>query len=244
MLRIAGLLAQSAISQMARLDVISNNVANANTVGYKADKPLFRDFSTVFSAVLTEGGLEARRVSYGVRPDRVATMVGQGPLRQTDGRFDLAISGNGFFVVATPKGQLYTRAGNFRLDSEGFLVTQEGNRVLGSNGPIQVKGTDFRVNSLGEVIVDGEMVDRLQIKDFPRPYRLRKEGANYFSSEYQGFDAANYQVNQGYLEDSTVNPVKEMVNMIEAHRAYEASANAIKVVDELLGNVLREVPRL
>ncbi len=244
MLRIAGLLAQAAISQMAHLDVIANNLANANTVGYKRDEVLFSDFSQVLTGVLTEEGLVGRQVSYGAKPEDVRPIISQGPLRRTDNPLDLAISGSGFFVVQTPEGEKFTRAGNFQVDKEGFLITPEGNKVLGLNGPIRIKGGKVQVNYLGEVLVDGEVVDRLRIVDFPKPYNLKKEGANLFVSRETGFEPRGYRVLQGFLEESSVNPVQEMVKMITAHRAYEASANAIRVIDELLGRVINEVPRL
>ncbi len=244
MLRIEGLLAQSAISQMAYLDVIANNLANANTVGYKRDEVLFSDFSQVLTGVLTKEGLVAQQVSYGSKPEEVRTIVSQGPIRRTDNPLDLAISGKGFFVVQTPEGERFTRAGNFQVDKDGFLVTSEGNKVLGMNGPIKLEGKKIQVNYLGEVLVDGNMVDKLRIVDFPKPYRLRKEGANLFVAHEVGFEPKGYKVLQGFLEDSSVNPVSEMVKMITAHRVYEASANAMKVVDELLGRVINEVPRV
>ncbi len=244
MLRVIGLLAQSAISQMANLDVIANNLANANTVGYKRDEVLFSDFSQIFRKVLSENGLRMARLPYGVKPGEVRTIIAQGPLRRTDNPLDLAISGNGFFVVQTPHGERYTRDGHFQLDKDGFIVTPDGSKVLGMNGPIKVGGGKVEVNYLGEVLVDGEIVDRLRILDFPKPYRLRKEGANLFISEETGYEPKDCKILQGFLEESSVNPVGEMVKMITAHRAYEASANAIKVMDELLGRVINEVARL
>ncbi len=244
MLKIAGLLAQSAVSQMLRLDDISNNLANANTVGYKRDETVFSSFGSVLARAVSGDEMSLKRLPYGVRIEGNHTIIKQAELRRTDNPLDLAISGNGFFVVQTPSGEKYTRAGNFMLDREGYLVTPEGNRVLGLNGPIQVNGGEVVINYLGEVMVDGEMVDKLRIVDFPKPYRLRKEGANLFVSEEAGFEPKGYKIYQGYLEDSSVNPVQEMVNMIVAHRAYEASANGIRLIDELLGRVLTEVPRL
>ncbi len=244
MLRIESLLAQSAISQMKRLDVISNNLANVNTVGYKKDITVFSDFSSVLSSVMTDNGLEIKPTPYGVKPDKVVSVIDQGALRRTDNPFDLAISGKGFFVLETPGGLRYSRAGNFKLDSQGYLVDSNGYKVQGSLGPIHIDGQSVIVTNVGEVVVDGQRVDVLKIVDFPKPYRLKKVGEDLFVSDEEGFVSNNYVIHQGFLEDSNVNPMQEMVEMIETHRVYEASANAIKTLDGLLGMVLTEVPRL
>src|SRR5690606_12854265 len=148
-----------------------------------------------------------------------------GTLRATGNPLDMALEGDGFFTVETPAGARYTRDGRFTLDGEGWLVTLEGHRVLGEAGPIQTQGTDVHVTERGVLWVDGAPVAVLAVVDFPDPQGLTREGGSLWAaSEWSGEPVpAAARVHGGYLEEANVNVVMTMVELIAAHRAYEAN---------------------
>lgn len=186
-------------------------------------------------------------LSYGIRSSEVRTNFEQGQLKPTENSFDLALRGKGFFCIETPEGERYTRSGDFTKDSEGYLVTKEGYRVLGELGYIQLSGSNMTVNEKGEVYADSQRIDRLKLADFSDYAVLRKEG-NGLMRVVEGVEAetvtAEAVLQQGFLESSNVNSVKEMVDMMTMLRAYEANQKMIKIQDELLGRAVTEIARL
>ncbi|MDR3570030.1 MAG: flagellar basal-body rod protein FlgF [Syntrophobacteraceae bacterium] len=196
--------------EQSQLDIISNNIANSNTPGYKKD-------TLSFSTVLGE----------------VAHIdMSQGPTRQTGNNLDIALSGNGFLSVQTPQGALYTRAGDLAVDSSNQLVTQDGYPVLGQNGaPIKINTVaDLRITSNGQVFDGNNSLAQLQLVDFA-PNSLKKVGSGYFQpadTTVQPGPASGCTVHQGALEEANVNSVKEMALLIEATREFEADQKALK----------------
>jgi len=186
-------------------------------------------------------------LSYGVRSSEVRTDFEQGQVYPTGNSFDLALTGKGFFCVETPEGERYTRNGSFTKDAEGFLATTEGYRVLGEDGYIMVEGKEMTVNEKGEVFRGDEAAGKLKIVDFSDYKLLRKEGAGLIaveeSSDMQPEPAA-VTVQQGFLESSNVNSVKEMVEMLSMLRTYESNQKVIKIYDELLGRSVNEIARV
>jgi flagellar basal-body rod protein FlgG len=186
-------------------------------------------------------------LSYGIRSSEVKTNFEQGQLHSTGNSFDLALRGKGFFSIETPEGERYTRGGDFTKDSEGYIVTEEGYKVLGEAGYIKVDGSNITVNEKGEVYSDSQLVDRLKLVDFNDYEVLRKEGNGLLRIE-EGteaeFVAAAGLVQQGFLESSNVNSVKEMVEMMTMMRSYEANQKIIKIHDELIGKAVNEIARL
>ncbi|MGE5633131.1 MAG: flagellar hook-basal body protein [Caulobacteraceae bacterium] len=186
-------------------------------------------------------------LSYGIRSSEVKTNFEQGQVYSTGNSFDLALRGKGFFCVETPEGERYTRDGEFTKDSQGYLVTSEGYKVLGENGYIMVEGKEMTVNEKGEVYKDDEMVGKLKIVDFNDYNALRKEGGGLIGIA-EGVDEqpqiAAGDIQQGFLESSNVNSVKEMVEMLTMLRSYEASQKVIKIHDELLGKSVNEIARV
>jgi flagellar basal-body rod protein FlgG len=227
---------------LARLqEVIANNLANAETTGFKRQRVEFRDeFERVGS-----------RLGRGVDPAETIVPETQidwsnGPLRGTGAPFDLAIAGEGFFVVQTDRGEAYTRAGRFHLDDEGFLVNQDGHQVVGEGGPIQIEGLDVAVGRDGQVTVDDQPLDRLKLVAFDEPFPLEKIGRSLFRAK-DGADprepGPETVVRQGYLEGSNVEPVQEMVTMLIGFRAYEAGVKAIQAQDQTLERAVNDVGR-
>jgi flagellar basal-body rod protein FlgG len=245
-----------ALAYEKRLEVAANNLANINTAGFKRDE-------VSFQAYMLSGTGEARPVAPPFSSGGEAasfwieyssyTDFTPGPLRLTGNRFDLAIDGGGFFSAQSPDGPVYTRRGNFSLNAEGTLVTQEGWPVLGEGGEIRVDGRgadrtalEFTVGEDGTIRVNGADIGRLQLADFPDPAALVKIGDGYFkpASELTAADALeNPRVAQGFLEMSNVEAVRSMTEMIEILRGYESYQRVIRSVDELDAKSINEIGR-
>jgi flagellar basal-body rod protein FlgF len=206
------------------------------------------------------------KLGTGVELNEVYTKFTQGALKETGNFFDLALDGNGFFSVMTPEGERYTRNGTFLIDPEGILVTKEGYPVLGENGIIQIKENNFIVDKQGQVFQNSrfagdpdrlvsmeenewegtERLDTLKIVDFSRPRYLKKQSSSLWNAtEESGAGeradmGGGTKVIQGFIEASNVNPVTEMVRMIEVNRAYEANQKSIQTHDTLLGRLINE----
>jgi flagellar basal-body rod protein FlgG len=242
----SGMLAQTKV-----MDVLANNLANVNTVGYKKDIVVLSSFPNV--EAMREGGdnvppdRKVGRIEYGVLIDTFHTVFEEGPLMETTGKLDFAIEGNGFFVVNTPQGERYTRDGAFTMNADGYLVTKDGHIVLGENGPIRLSPGDVSVDEKGNIINNGQLVDRLRIVDFSDYNALRKQGDNLFyldNAVNTQIVSATGRIRQGYLEESNVNSVKEMVNMISVMRNYESNQKVVTAFDETLGKAVNEVGRV
>lgn len=238
-----------------KMDVISNNLANAGTVGFKRDTVVFAAFPEVLARRVNDIGQGINphgilgNMELGSDVGEVFTYYGQGPLQKTDNKLDAAISGSSaaFFTVAVPDGnggfdEYYTRDGSFALDANGQLVTKEGYAVLGENGPIFLGNGDFIIREDGTILKDGAYVDRLLIREFNDTRTLEKYGSNLVRRT----DATNDvkftgSVLQGYLEQSNVNIITEMVNMISVIRAYEANQKILQFQDATLDKAVNEV---
>jgi len=210
------------------------------------------------------------KLGTGVETNEVFTNFSQGAMKQTENDFDMALEGPGFLVVQTPLGERMTRNGSFVLNSDGYLVTSSGDYVMGENGPIKLKKNNFVVDQDGVVWQNAtfaaddkrlvsqaentwdnlQRVDRLQIVDVKRDRYLQKQGNSY----WQSTDAsgppdilpagARPKVRQGFLEGSNVNPVQEMVEMIEVNRAYDANQKTVQTEDALIGKLWNEVVKV
>ncbi len=229
------------LAAMRRLDVISNNLANANTAGFKKDR-------VAFESLLALRAGEAPEKAGLVQADNIYfTDYSAGPVKQTGNTLDLAIDGDGFFAVNTPQGRAYTRQGNFQRNAAGRLVTNDGYEVVGSGGPITINGSRVEVSARGEVMVDGAQVATLEVVDFPKPYALQKAGSALFvPSDPQAAPqpVLTASVRQGHLEDSNVSVVQEMVQMIEANRYFEACQRVVKSYDDAAGKAANDIGRI
>ena len=185
----------------------------------------------------------------GVRLEKFATDFSQGSLEQTMNPLDLAISGNGFFVVYKPDSEeiYYTRDGHFTLNDNGDIVTQEGYFLASVNGTsIMVDGEDFAITPQGTVLVDGQVRDQLEMVDFANLSDLRKIGESLyrFEERYEPEPVPfEGEVLQGYLESSNVNAIDQMVEMINLMRSYEAGSRVVRTYDEILGKAVNEIGR-
>ncbi len=237
--------------QQRRLELLANNLAQINTPGYKADVPVFR-----IDVNLNAGDQESP-----LGPDIVQQSAwkfthvnySQGSFSQTENPLDLALNGDGFFVLRSPDGLRYTRGGQFSLNSEGTIVAQQGWTLVGvDDGDITIpdasttKGGIF-VNGTGQVISGNQVVGQVKVVDFPKPYLLDKRGfASFFPVDpnVQTFTPEKTTVFQGYVEESNVNAIGEMVKLIEVARLYEAYQKMIQSFDSIDDRAINDLGRV
>lgn len=238
------------IAQRNRMDNITNNLANAETAGYKKDIMVTRTFDDVLIERLNDPSIisavsEVGPINYGTHIDQVRTVFTEGPLDGTDRSEDLAITGNGFFSIETPEGERYTRDGSFFVSSEGYLSTGDGQLVLGMNGPIQVGFSGFSVDAAGNIFAGGGFAGRLKIVQFQDLNTLRKQGGNLYINLGQApVQATDYNVIQSYLESSNIDIGRETVDMIEVYRNYETNQRMMRMIDGTLEKTVNELGRV
>ena len=242
------------ISQMKKIDVVTNNIANANTIGFKKDNTIIQSFSEQllkrFDGSLKKTGKvvdEIGKVSYGNFISQVYTDFSNGSLTRTDGIYDIAIDGNGFFSVKfinenNEVVEKYTRDGSFTLNNERKLVTKDGYLVLGENGEITIPDGEFSISSDGSIYCEGEFIDKLKLQNISNTETLRKFGDNlYDATDETEFSGFNGTILQNYLENSNINIVSEMVDMINISRIYEANSKMIHTYDSVLQKAVSEI---
>lgn len=183
----------------------------------------------------------------GVRVNRIETNYSQGQLIPTTNMLDFAIKGEGFFKVSTPEGMKYTRNGNFKINGFNELVTNEGYKVQGFDGDIVIEGSSVAVNQFGELLVDGQVADKFDIVRFENPRDLRKNGESLWTPvENRELEVVDFQgeIVQGHIENSNVDTIKEMINMMTLFRNYESNQKIIKVYDETLDKAVNTIGRV
>ena len=234
------------INEQHRMDVLTNNLANAYNVGYKKEGATSQAFDEVLAVKIkdTTDPVRAKslgKISLGVKIGENYTDFSQGSLRETHNNYDMAIAGTGFFTVefknkAGETSTKYTRDGSFTLNKDGYLVTQEGDFVLGNNGRIQLNTLQNSViDKQGNIMQQGNLVATLKITDFEDYNYLEKYGENYYQP-VEGAREKNgeYQIATGFLEMSNMKVVSEMVEMISVSRAYETNQKLIQTYDSTL----------
>ncbi|MCC6820440.1 MAG: flagellar basal-body rod protein FlgG [Verrucomicrobiota bacterium] len=239
-------------SQQTNLDVISNNLANVNTTGFKKNKAEFQDllYQTVRPAGSDAGGGNqiptGVQIGHGSRLVSTSKIFTTGEMTQTGEKLDVAIQGDGFFEVQMPDGtKAYTRDGALKLASDGRITTSDGLVVQGGFQPIPAGTTSIAIAPTGEVTTNGangSQTFRVQLARFTNPSGLESLGRNlYRESKASGAaeignpgESGFGDLQQGYLEMSNVKVVEEMVNLIVAQRAYEVNSKAVQAADEML----------
>ena len=246
------------LNEQHRMDVLTNNLANADTNGFKKEGATSQSFDAILAYKIkdsSEGTHLSRRlgVNYpGVKIGEVYTDFSQGPIKATGNTYDLALTDSGFFAVeftnkAGETSIKYTRDGDFTLTESGRLVTRDGDPVLDVNGsPIEVNQLlPVEINSSGQIIQDGRVVATIQITDFENYDYLERYGENYFQPiEGAQEKEAAAEVRSGYLETSNMSVVTEMVNMITVSRAYESNQKVITTYDSTLEIAANQLGRV
>ncbi len=231
-----------------RQDAIANNIANASTVGYKSETPVQLGFYEVFSNSLRQPFHynSDSAPAGGVKVVETFPDLAGGMLRTTDNPLHTALQGAGYFAVDTPRGERYTRSGDFTLDTEGRLVTAEGYPVQSTAGqPIDARGGRVNIDREGRVRVDGQDAGQLRVIEFENPERLQREGNNVYAAsddvKQKSAAAANTQVQQSMLEMSNVNLPHEMIQLTLGMRAYEANQRVVLAFNETMGRLIDQV---
>lgn len=245
-------------NEQNRMDIMTNNLANASTVGFKKEGSTSQSFDDVLAVKLKDASVGLSTVQRiginnpGVKIGENYTDYGQGSFRITGNTYDLALSGEGFFAIeftnkAGETSTKYTRAGQFTLNKDGYLVTQEGDYVLDvSNKRIKMDTLqDAVIGKNGVISQNGRNVTRIQVTDFEDYDYLEKYGETY----YQPLEGAKQitsdaEVNSGCLEMSNVQTVAEMVNLISITRAYESNQKIVQTYDDSLEVAVNQLGRL
>lgn len=214
-------------AQADALEIAANNLANINTVGYKADKAFNSFLRESLSDSRLSGNLETT-VNSSVRSNK-AIDFSAGKMTLTGRNLDVAIEGDGFLTVQTPQGVRYTRNGNMFLNNEGVLVTSNGHPVLGTSGRrIVVEGEgSIYINGSGDISLDGMEVDRLKVVVFDDMGTLEKEGNSLFVSKSDPSLKAHAGLQSGFLEEANINAVSSMVQLVEIMRRFESIQKSI-----------------
>ena len=245
-----------AIAQERNLSVVANNVANANTTGFKGDRTVFNE---VLTGVQNPAPLRPSLRYASVADVQIDHQVGH--LRLTGRQLDLALQGDGFFVVETPKGERFTRSGSFVVDQNGVLRTLAGHRVMMENGPVTQRGREIKlpedarevqVSPDGTIrtfaaqnVVNQEEIGKLKLVRFANPRdELIKDGLTWFNTQNNAVPApadATTTVEQGWLEDANINAVSGMNEMIIVTRSFEALVKVIETFRDLDNRTARDV---
>lgn len=210
-------------------EVTANNIANASSDAFKADRVL------------------ARTVPGSNAPVAVQDIdMRQGAVRDTARPLDVALEGPGFFTVNTPEGQRLTRGGSLRLDTEGRLTDEQGNPLLTAEGPVVVQGGAVEIHGDGTILVDGSNAGKLLIVDLNENGRLLKEGFGRYTAQggVHPVDDGATHVRQGAIEDANLDSMLSMVDLVTIQRAFAANIDALKAMDSVLGAVTNEVGKV
>jgi len=218
------------LGAMKAMEVMANNLANMTTPGFRAERVQFETVVSKEYSKLSAGmtNTDVRMPSYSSPSSFLGikgtfTDMAQGSIETSGNPLDVAIQGDGFFVVNTPEGERYTRAGNFRLDSTGRLVNQQGHAVQGSSGDVLINGSEVSINGAGEILVDQVQVAQLRVVNAKPGSLLRESGMLFRVAEGQVVaDVDKIQVQGGALEGSNVNAVRELSDMITTSRLFES----------------------
>jgi flagellar basal-body rod protein FlgF len=228
---------------MDKQDQIANNLANINTTGFKQGNTFIKSFQKYLA-----NDQHQVFANNEIKTDEAYVDYSPGPMMKTDSKFDLYIEGSGFLTAMTPSGIRYTRNGNLSLDTDGFIVTGDGSKIMGKEGYIKIdKRYPVQISENGEVFQEGMSKGVLRISDFKKPYNLLREGNSYFrppSLDGSVGLSSNYSIKQGFLEASNVNTIQNMVSMISAYRNFEADQKALYAQDETLDRAVNQVGKV
>ncbi len=229
-------LASNMITQNRNLNIISNNMSNVSTPGYKMDRMMestFRD--EMLYRYDQDGRTEVGTVSRMNVADERVTDYTEGGIRETGYPLDVGLTGDGFFVIETGNGEVYTRNGSFNLDNQGYLILPGMGRVMGTNGPIQVDTDDLTIDPQGRITSaeDGRYFGTLDVVDFADYGELTKVTGGVFTTGAAPM-GSNAVVTQKFLEDSNVNLAEQMTAMMSSQRVLQGSAQILRMYDQMI----------
>lgn len=247
------------INEQHRMDTMTNNLANVNTVGFKKEGATSRSFEDILTVKIKDASMGSTRIPQPLGYDNPGVKIGenytdytQGSFRITDNTYDLALAGDGFFVIeftnkAGETSTMYTRNGQFTLTREGYLTTEDGDYVLDTqNRRIQLNTLlDSRIMDDGTIYQNGAAVARIQVTDFEDYNYLEKYAETYYRPvEGARTITSDAQIKEGYLEMANVNIVSEMVNLIAISRQYESNQKVIQTYDDSLEIAVTQLGRV
>lgn len=224
------------LARMRNMEVDVNNLANAGNIGFKASRV---SFESLIDSGFQTNGAEGKNFC---RPAGQFIDFSQGSIKQTGRSLDLAIQGQGFFKVAAEDGFFYTRQGNFRLDSQGNLVTADGKmQLVGENGPVNLPGTDVHIDSRGRISSDGEQLGKIDLYDVREKQNLIQRPDGIFEMQEEGTEisAESSELLQGGLEQANVSSIELATSLIETKRAYSAYLKTMKIYGDLGEKAIR-----
>ena len=225
------------------MDVIANNIANAETPGFRREEQTFHEY--VEQLPLEDGQTTPQTLTF-VQDGGVVRDMREGALKATGSPFDLAIHGNGFFVVQTPNGERYTRNGHFTLDTSGQIVDDNGDPLQGDGGAVAVSVDDGDIHIGKDGTVSGKkgQIAKLRVADFPDETQLVKEGSSLYSTTQQPTTASSAEIRQGMLEESNVQPVIEISRMVEVMRSYQSTATLTQSQEDLMRQAIDQLGQM
>lgn len=235
-----------AMQMLARSqDVTADNLANINTPGFKSNKVFYQMFTEQINGKEVKSSVPVTQVD-----------LSQGELEPTGNQFDLGINGNGFFKVELDGETRLTRDGRFHLDNEGMLVNNDGAKVMGESGPIQLTEffqdgsnasvtTQLEITKNGTIRINGVQQDRIQLTNIEDPSALERKGNSYFTVQNEDLltEEGAGVIQQGYFEKGNVNPLTEMVDMMENMQLFESQQRVLRTTDEMLSQVTTRLSR-
>lgn len=234
-------LTSNMITQNRNMNIISNNMTNISTPGYKEDRLMqstFRD--EMIYRYDRDGKTPVGVVSRMNIADERVTDYSEGGIRETGAAMDVGLTGSGFFAVQTDNGVVYSRNGSFNLDNEGYLLLPGIGRVLGNNGPIRLTTDEIVIDKQGNITNEGgtQYFGTLRIVDFADYSQLTKITGGVFRANAQPQAAQGVTVTQKYLEDSNVSMAEEMTRMMSGQRVLQSSAQLLKMYDQLMAKMV------
>jgi flagellar basal-body rod protein FlgF len=230
------------VTSTQQMDTIANNLANASTVGYRAEQNVF---SSVLADASNGSNLNQAINNYGIVSGTILDLS-QGALQKTGNDLDAAIQGPGYFVVQTANGPMYTRNGSFQISGKGELVTPTGDAVMGQGGTIKMPQGHVSISADGTISVNGAIAGKLDVVEFPTSTKLESSGNTYYAAPPNTAQpSTTSDVRQGFLESSNVNPILGLVDLITTQRSAEMMQRALSMFNsEIDKTATQDLPKV
>jgi flagellar basal-body rod protein FlgF len=232
--------------QRQRMDVITNNLTNADTTAFKSDYLVSGSFKDLVIEKMNDDGekVTVGNLGLGVKVNNILTSFEQGTIEETGRSCDFALEGPGFFEISTPDGTRYTRDGSFYVTGDGYLATSDGYYVQGRNGRIYVGSGGFSSDEQGNITVGGTVTDKLRVVMFSDLTTLRKEGNSLYRSSQNPVADTETKVKQGWLESSNVDISGTLSDMMSVSNVYQSNQRVLRMIDGTLDKAVNEVGKV